>query len=64
VGAFAGANLLTPIYALDYRLPLFVMGAGYGLCILVGGLLIRYAESHGLVGGPAAMPSPALEAPL
>jgi MFS family permease len=59
VGAFAGANLLTPLYALDFRLPLFVLGAGYGLCILAGGLLIRRAERHGLVGGPTIMPAPA-----
>lgn len=52
VGAFAGANLLTPLYALDFRLPLFALGAGYGVCILVGGLLIRRAERHGLLGGP------------
>jgi MFS family permease len=57
MGAFAGSNLLTPLYALDFRLPLFVLGGGYGLCILAGGLLIRRAERHGLVtGGHAAMP--------
>jgi MFS family permease len=56
VGAFTGSNLLTPLYALDFRLPLFVLGAGYGLCILAGGLLIRRAERRGLVGGPAATP--------
>lgn len=55
VGAFAGASLLAPLYALDFRLPLFVLGAGYGLCILAGGLLIRRAERHGLVGGPTAL---------
>jgi DHA1 family multidrug resistance protein-like MFS transporter len=63
MGAFAGANLLTPLYTLDFRLPLFVLGAGYGLCVLVGGLLIRRAERHGLVGEPAAAPTPAGAAP-
>lgn len=56
VGAFVGANLLTPLYALDFRLPLFALGVGYGLCILAGGLLIRRAERRGLVGGPALIP--------
>jgi MFS family permease len=64
VGAFAGANLLTPLYALDYRLPLFAMGAIYGACVLVGGLLIRYAELRGLVGGPAAVSAVAIEPSL
>jgi MFS family permease len=63
MGAFAGANLLTPLYALDFRLPLFVLGAGYGLCVLAGGLLIRRAEHQGLVGAPAAMPASASAAP-
>jgi hypothetical protein len=63
VGAFAGATLLTPLYALDFRLPLFVLGAGYGFCVLVGGLLIRRAERQGLVGTPAAMPASASAAP-
>jgi MFS family permease len=57
MGAFAGANLLTPLYALDFRLPLFVLGAGYGLSILAGGLLIRRAERLGLVGRAAAVPA-------
>ena len=57
VGAFTGANLLTPLYAHDFRLPLFVLGAGYGLCVLVGGLLIRRAERLRLVGGPSTVPA-------
>ncbi len=63
VGAFVGATLLTPLYTLDFRLPLFALGAGYGLCILVGGLLIRRAERHGLIGGPLALPELAGVAP-
>src|SRR5215469_4324026 len=63
VGAFVGANLFTPLYALDFRLPLFALGAGYGICILAGGLLIRRAERFGLVGTPAAQPTPAGAAP-
>jgi MFS family permease len=63
VGAFVGANLLTPLYERDFRLPLFVLGAGYGLCILAGGLLIRRAERRRLVGAPAAMPATVGAAP-
>src|SRR5262249_38708498 len=63
VGAFAGASLLTPLYTLDFRLPLFAVGAASGLGIRAGGLLIRRAERQGLVGGPAAVPAPAGAAP-
>ncbi len=45
--AFVAANALTVLYGIDYRLPLFVMAAGFGLCVLVGGTLIRLAERHG-----------------
>jgi MFS family permease len=62
-GAFAGANLLAPLYALDFRLPLFVLGAGYGLCVLAGGWLVRRAERYGLVIEPAATPAPVSAAP-
>lgn len=47
-GAFVGASALTPLYALNFRLPLFVLGPAYGLCVLVGGLLIRRSEARGL----------------
>jgi MFS family permease len=63
LGAFVGADLLTPLYAVDFRLPLFVLGAGYGLCILAGGLLIRRAEHRSLVGGPSPMPATVGAAP-
>jgi MFS family permease len=62
-GAFVGANLLTPLYTLDFRLPLFALGAGYGLCVLAGGLLIRRAERLGLVGRPATLLAPVGAAP-
>lgn len=47
-GAFVGANALTPLYALNFRLPLFALGAAYGLCVVVGGLLVRRSESRGI----------------
>ncbi|MGZ3668172.1 MAG: MFS transporter [Ktedonobacterales bacterium] len=47
-GAFVGANALTPLYALNFRLPLFALGAAYGLCVPVGGLLVRRSEARGI----------------
>lgn len=45
-GAFAGASAFVPLYAVDYRLPLVAQGIGYGLVILVGGLLIAFSEQR------------------
>ncbi len=59
MGAFVGANALPPLYALDFRLPLFALGVGYGACILLGGLMIRRAEVHGQVSAPLAQPAAA-----
>jgi len=46
--AFIAANTLSALYGLNFRLPLFVMAGGFGLCVLVGGALIRLAERDGL----------------
>jgi MFS family permease len=54
IGAFAGANILTPLYAVNFRLPLFALGIVYGGCVLAGGLMIRTAEARRLVATPAA----------
>lgn len=43
-GGFAGANGFSLLYAWNFRYPLFALGIGYGLCVLIGGLLIRQAE--------------------
>jgi MFS family permease len=51
IGAFVGANIFSPLYGLNYRLPLFTLGIAYGLFILVGGSMIRFAETHGLIPG-------------
>ena len=42
--AFVSANTLSALYAVNYRLPLLVMAAGFGLCVLAGGTLVRLAE--------------------
>jgi len=52
-GAFAGANVLTALYAVSFRLPLFALGAVYGACVLAGALIIRSAEARRLVATPA-----------
>lgn len=46
--AFIAANTLSALNGLNFRLPLFVMAGGFGLCVLVGGALIRLAERDGL----------------
>jgi MFS family permease len=44
VSAFIAANVLSWLYGINFRLPLFTMGAGFGLCVLVGWSLIRVSE--------------------
>jgi MFS family permease len=51
-GAFVGANGLSVLYEADYRLPWFALGAGFGICLLVGATLVRISEARGLVAGP------------
>jgi MFS family permease len=48
-GAFVGANGLTWLYEVDFRLPLFGLGTAFGVCVLVGGLLVRYSESRSMM---------------
>ncbi len=43
-GGFVGANGFSILYAWNFRSPLFALGIGYGVCVLIGGLLIRRAE--------------------
>lgn len=46
LGAFAGANGLTALYAIDFRLPLYAIGMVYGTCVLIGGLIIHGVETR------------------
>ncbi|WP_228026534.1 MULTISPECIES: MFS transporter [Thermogemmatispora] len=48
IGAFVGSNLFIPLYLVNFRFPWFMMGLCYGLCILVGGLIIRRQETKNL----------------
>lgn len=47
--AFMAANVFGVLYSVNFRLPQFVMAGGFGLCVLVGGALIRRSELQGLV---------------
>lgn len=47
--AFLGSALLPALYAIDFRLPIFVVGAVFGLCIVIGGLMVRRVEGQALV---------------
>lgn len=49
IGAFVGANGFSALYGENFRLPLFALGAAYGICVLIGGILIRISEARGLV---------------
>ena len=51
IGAFVGANIFSPLYAVNFRLPLFILGIAYGVCILIGGFMIRVAEARGIIPG-------------
>lgn len=44
--AFLGSALLPALYAINFRLPMFVVGAVFGLCIVIGGLMVRRAEAR------------------
>jgi MFS family permease len=46
LGAFFGANLFSPLYTINYRLPLFTMGTIFGLCVITGSILVRISESR------------------
>lgn len=47
-GACVGANGFTWLYEVDFRLPLLGLGVACGVCVLVGGLLVRLGEARGM----------------
>lgn len=55
VGAFIGANIFSPLYSLDYRLPLFVMGTCFGMSVIVGSILVRISEQRAANTKPVTM---------
>lgn len=46
--AFVGANTLPLLYTLNFRLPIFTVGAVFGVCIAIGGGLVRLSEQRGI----------------
>ena len=46
VGGFVGASGCTFLYGLNYRLPLFAIGVLFGMCVIVGGILVHISESR------------------
>ncbi len=44
IGAFCAANVLTPLYGINYHLPLLSIGILYGVCVLIGGTMIFFVE--------------------
>jgi MFS family permease len=46
IGAFVGASGFSPLYTLNFRFPLFAMGIAFGTCVLIGGSMIRIAETR------------------
>ncbi len=64
IGAFVGANGFSVLYEWNFRLPLFAMGLGYGLAVLIGGLMIRRAEQRYGWLGKAREPVLAESAPV
>lgn len=45
-GGFAGASGCSLLYGLNFRLPLFAVGIAFGICVLIGGILVRLSEPH------------------
>ena len=49
-GSFVGASGLSILYGMNFRLPLFVAGICFGICVIVGGVMIRISEERGSRG--------------
>jgi MFS family permease len=62
-GAFVGASVFVPLYALNYRLPLFALGGAYGLFVLIGGCMVLLSEHLNRVAGPEAQSKVGYDAP-
>jgi MFS family permease len=48
LGSFISATVLSSLYVVNFRLPLFVLGAGFAVCVITGGVMIRISESRSL----------------
>jgi MFS family permease len=57
LGGFVGASCFGVLYAWDFRTPLFAIGLGYGLCVLIGGMMIRlYERNRAVLSSDRAQP--------
>jgi MFS family permease len=45
-GGFAGASGCSFLYGLNFRIPLYTIGVVFGVCVLIGGIMIRISESR------------------
>lgn len=52
MGGFVGASGLGFLYSWNYRSALFAIGLGYGLCVCIGGALIRRSEGRNRLFSP------------
>jgi MFS family permease len=50
-GSFIGASGLSILYGVNFRLPLFAIGAAFGVSVIVGGLMIRVSEAQSIQSG-------------
>lgn len=48
-GGFIGASGFSILYGWNFRYPLFAIGIGYGLCVIIGGSMVRLSESRSRV---------------
>lgn len=64
MGGFVGASCFGALYEWNFRAPLFAIGLGYGLCVLVGGIMLRLYERKHIVLSPDLVQSPVLETSL
>src|SRR5215470_287137 len=46
LGGFAGASGCSLLYGLNFRLPLFAIGVAFGICVLIGGIMVRISEAR------------------
>jgi MFS family permease len=44
LGAFVGNSGFSPLYEINFRYPMFAIGAAFFVCVLIGGLLVRVGE--------------------
>jgi MFS family permease len=64
IGGFVGASGFSILYSWNFRAPLFVIGLGYGVCVLIGGAMIRLYEQKQARMPPSSAESHTIEASM